>query len=1307
MNDPADRLVAYGPAAQDVNLPARQNPPGLDAVSYRGATYPNALARMLARVSAEPALSNLNVEATNDWSVALMHAWSVVTDVLSFYHERILNEGFLRTATERRSLVELGRTVGYDLRPGAAASTHLAFRVQVGQGEPPRQAEVPAGTAVLGMSASSPLPQVFETSQPLTARSDWNSLRLANGDAQAIIWPDTASIRLAGSRLGLRPGDALLIVDEAPDSPAPGWVLAEVSEVQADLDRDLTLLSWKETACSPDPRQPVRNARLYKIGSPTGLLSYTRTAVNEASPDLSAWWPAGIGLPRAEVHALVTGSDGKLFAGTDQDVFCSADGGASWKPVPTGPMLRKVTALAMAPEGSLFAGTNEGGIYQTQDGGLNWTACSGEAVLPPSKSFQKWFPFLFSAPLPKTTVRALVACPQGTRTLLVAGTDQGAYRSLAQGKTWQPASFDLPGLDWKTGQVKKPVWALAVARQGRSSRVFAATDGGVFQLKGAPRFWPLVGLSLALSLVLQFWKNTQVLDAWVLRQTGLAAQLLNIPQWFPAFGGLTVLLNFALGFLASAVVLGVLFFAVKSIDRLFNGLSFRCLGQPVFALAVGAGGQLFAGTARGVYGTVEPRPQTGGWLARLAAAWQAKLSRGWRLVTKSDAISDIRALAVSPEGDLYAGTARGTLFHYQASSRDWADAGPGWSLAGLDTLLATGGKVFAGGVPPASKIEQRWARAQMEQRQVDLAQVTDPGPLPAWVVVRGKEDPRQARVVRALQAAITSSPDINQAARFTRLGIEDSAGLGEFDRETATVWTSTEALPLYDVQPVQGDTLLLEGAAAGLGPERLLVLRGRRARVRFVSPEHDLALNPGSGQPPIPIAGGEALLLMCPPVPVDPPGAGGTVRWRLQNRFGLAGTLDAPAGAFTPLPAADEDETVAEVVQVEYLEARGQAVCAHLGAPLQNVYDRLSLVIYGNVIPATHGQTVRDEVLGSGDGSQANQRFRLRQSPLTYTHAPTVSGVVTALHVLVNGVEWHAVPSLQWSARDSRNYMVRQDARGNTNVLFGDGVHGARLPSGFEQVTATYRIGLGESGNLPAGQLNQMQSALPYIEGVNNPVAAEGGLDPEDLVWARQNTPYTARTPGRIVSLSDYEDFVGRFAGIGKVQARWLRGGPRGLIQITVAGSEGQEVPEGSELYRTLLQAIDDSRDTTQPPVHLDSYEPVYFHLSARLLIDPDHRARLRQINEDARARIVQNYAFEAGEFGREVTAARLVSLLQALPGVVAVQLMALHRSGEQPALNSVLRVRPDGWSEGQPLPAQMLVVDAVKGIDLELEVTQ
>src|SRR6266516_1031317 len=106
-----------------------QNPPGQASIAYRTGSYDRFLAAMLARLSspAYPALSGLTVRSLDDPAIALLDGWAVVADVVTFYTERIANEGYLRTATEPTSLRLLGRLVGYAPRPGVAAATYLAY----------------------------------------------------------------------------------------------------------------------------------------------------------------------------------------------------------------------------------------------------------------------------------------------------------------------------------------------------------------------------------------------------------------------------------------------------------------------------------------------------------------------------------------------------------------------------------------------------------------------------------------------------------------------------------------------------------------------------------------------------------------------------------------------------------------------------------------------------------------------------------------------------------------------------------------------------------------------------------------------------------------------------------------------------------------------------------------------------------------------------------------------------------------------------------------------------------------------------
>ena len=126
------------------------NRPGLSAVQYRSSTHAQLKSTMLARLSASqhPALQPLRARSDDDFAVALLDSWAVVLDILTFYQERIANESYLRTAKERRSLLEQARLIGYEPRPGVAASTYLAFTVDDPTPPPTPGLAVPATATV-------------------------------------------------------------------------------------------------------------------------------------------------------------------------------------------------------------------------------------------------------------------------------------------------------------------------------------------------------------------------------------------------------------------------------------------------------------------------------------------------------------------------------------------------------------------------------------------------------------------------------------------------------------------------------------------------------------------------------------------------------------------------------------------------------------------------------------------------------------------------------------------------------------------------------------------------------------------------------------------------------------------------------------------------------------------------------------------------------------------------------------------------------------------------------------------------------
>ena len=162
-------------------------------------------------------------------------------DVLTFYQERIANEGYLRTATERRSILELARLVGYSLRPGVAATAYLAYTIDKDTGP----AEVRKGARVNSIPAPGEQMQAFEISEPLKARPEWSKLkpRMSQPQTRESIYKKNG-LYLKGTATNLKPNDGLLI-DWAGDGSdlKPFRVYAVTPDNEADRTF-VSLRSW-------------------------------------------------------------------------------------------------------------------------------------------------------------------------------------------------------------------------------------------------------------------------------------------------------------------------------------------------------------------------------------------------------------------------------------------------------------------------------------------------------------------------------------------------------------------------------------------------------------------------------------------------------------------------------------------------------------------------------------------------------------------------------------------------------------------------------------------------------------------------------------------------------------------------------------------------------------------------------------------------------------------------------------------------------------------------------------------------------
>lgn len=539
------------------------------------------------------------------------------------------------------------------------------------------------------------------------------------------------------------------------------------------------------------------------------------------------------------------------------------------------------------------------------------------------------------------------------------------------------------------------------------------------------------------------------------------------------------------------------------------------------------------------------------------------------------------------------------------------------------------------------------------------------------------------QLFRAETVATTSLADFTLTRPVTKVTL--SASRGEFTDavRTTVAYLSGRPLPLAAFprhQPHTAKRVPLARSVTAPLEDRLIAAAGKRARVVADEPL-TLSLD-GGGEAPV--AAGDHLVVLTAPEAA----AAGAPVWEVEDAAGRRGGVTAIA-ALRWVAAAEDGPATAEIATAGPPDDPAAAITRELVLqhPLAALYDPATLRLNANVVPATHGETT-NEVLGSGDAAVSFLSATLKQAPLTYR--ATADGASSTLTVRVNGSAWDEQPTLYGLAPDARGYTVRR-VEADAVVQFGDGRTGARPPTGQENLTARYRVGSGRAGNVAADTLSQLRTGPLGVKGVTNPLAAEGGDDPESQDRARRDAPLRVRTLERVVSVVDYEDFAAAYPGVGAAQAAWVWDGHRRIVHVTCTGPDGGPLPEITR--KNLTRAIAKVSDGLQAFV-VAGHEHVAFVVTARLHLagEREREATLAA----ASAALTDAFAAPARPLARSVSASEVSATLHAVPDVRGVDLLDLRLTGAAAGtVEAALTAAPARLVNGTVTPAQLLALDS------------
>jgi hypothetical protein len=363
-------------------------------------------------------------------------------------------------------------------------------------------------------------------------------------------------------------------------------------------------------------------------------------------------------------------------------------------------------------------------------------------------------------------------------------------------------------------------------------------------------------------------------------------------------------------------------------------------------------------------------------------------------------------------------------------------------------------------------------------------------------------------------------------------------------------------------------------------------------------------------------------------------------------------------------------------------DADGKGLLAQISTNLQlselsptDLELKSPLQLLLNLLPVSRGETVNNEILGSGNASIPGQEFVLQKSPLTYLlsdESTAGENYQSTLRIWVNDIEWQEVPSFYGQPAKARIFVTREDEEQKTHVLFGDGINGERLPSGIDNIIAFYRFGSGKEAPDP-GTLNVIVKPYPNLKSIRNPLAVSGGADPDPPAQIRRYAPRSILTFGRAVSGDDYETIAAQTPGVARAKSYWTWDTEEQRTLVVVY------VGDDASAVNAARIALKNSADPNRP-ILVNQAIALPIQLNLSLQIDPTYLA-VKVIANTKLVLLAPDrglFGIEAIRIGQSIYQSQIYAACMSVPGVMAVRALEFYlQAGSSWRIENIYRHDP------------------------------
>lgn len=337
--------------------------------------------------------------------------------------------------------------------------------------------------------------------------------------------------------------------------------------------------------------------------------------------------------------------------------------------------------------------------------------------------------------------------------------------------------------------------------------------------------------------------------------------------------------------------------------------------------------------------------------------------------------------------------------------------------------------------------------------------------------------------------------------------------------------------------------------------------------------------------------------------------------------------------------------------------------------------------IYPNTVWAEQVETIKDEILGSGDGKK-DRSYQFTKSPIISPEVWVMEGKIipedekknlsqdrireirdNTGKVKETWIKWKAVEDFTGSGPRSRDYMMDCSMG---MMTFGDGEKGMIPPIGKDNIRADYKSGGGVEGNLPVNEITVLKSPAGGIDHIINHEPSEGGSDTELLEEVFERGPHLIKHRDRAVTREDFERLA-REASNYIARTKCVPEGNTLYIIIIPKGEEDKPLPSRG-LKEIVKNHLLSRRLNLISAERIQIEAPSYVEVQVKADIIPESIEDAVPLEKEILKRLRAYFHPLTGgnerrgwEFGRDVHISDVYAMLEGIDGVDHVENLELN----------------------------------------------